>query len=66
MPLGTTHSETGLLLREGRWFILARDDGGRWRLDADAEVERLVGQRVLVHGVRAGFDLLDVRSIERV
>lgn len=65
MPRGSTHGETGLLLREGRWLVLARDDGGRWRLDADADAERLVGQRVRVHGVRAGFDMLDVRSIER-
>ena len=66
MPLGTTHSEIGILLREGHWLVLARDEGGRWRLDADRKAERLVGERVRVEGVRSGFDLLDVLSIERV
>lgn len=63
MPLGSSHDETGLLLREGRFLILRRDDGGRWRLDADPDAEKLLGRRVRVEGVRSGFDLLDVRRI---
>lgn len=66
MPRGSIHNETGLLLREGRWLVLARDEGGRWRLDADPKADRLLGQRVRIEGVRSGFDLLDVRSIERI
>lgn len=42
-----------------------RDDGGRWRLDVGTRGHALVGKRVRVEGVRAGFDLLDVLSIER-
>lgn len=64
MALGSSHQETGLLLREGRWLILQRDDGGRWRLDADLGAERHLGRRVEVHGIRSGFDLLDVTSIK--
>lgn len=63
MPLGSSHRETGLLLREGRWLILQRDDGGRWRIDADVGAERHLGCRVEVQGIRSGFDLLDVTSI---
>jgi hypothetical protein len=65
MPMGTTHDETGLLLREAGSLVLRRDDGGRWRLDAGRSAERLLGQRVRVQGIRSGFDLLDVQRITR-
>lgn len=52
-----------MLLRERGALILRRDDGGRWRLDADPGAERLLGRRVRVQGVRSGFDLLDVQAI---
>lgn len=64
MPLGSRHDESGLLLREGRWLVLARDDGGRWRLDGPWRMVRLLGQRVRVVGVREGFDLLGVERFE--
>jgi hypothetical protein len=64
MPRGTHHDETGLLLREGQWLVLQRDDGGRWRLDAGAKAVALLGRRVRVQGIRSGFDLLDVRRID--
>jgi hypothetical protein len=64
MPKGTRHDETGLLLREGHFLVLQRDDGGRWRLDTARRVERLLGRRVRVQGMRSGFDLLDVCRIE--
>lgn len=64
MPLGSRHDECGLLLREGHWLILKRDDGGRWRLDASRKAERLLGRRVRIEGVRSGFDLLDVKRVE--
>ena len=62
MPLGSNHDETGLLLREGRWLILRRDDGGRWRLAVE-DVEPMLGRRVRIEGVRSGFDVLEVRWI---
>jgi hypothetical protein len=65
MPIGSKHDETGRLLRERGWLILQRDDGGRWRLDADPRAERMLGQRVRIEGIRSGFDLLDVRRITR-
>lgn len=65
MPLGSRHAETGLLQRENDALILKRDDGGRWRLDADRGAEAMLGARVRVIGERKGFDLLDVISIER-
>jgi hypothetical protein len=65
MPLGTTHSAGGLLLAERGTLMLQLDGGGRWRLAADADVYARVGQRVRIEGVRTGFDLLEVQSIER-
>jgi Protein of unknown function (DUF5818) len=64
MSIGSRHDETGILLVDGRWLVLARDEGGRWRLDASVSAERLIGRRVRVVGIRAGFDLLDVTAIE--
>lgn len=64
MPLGAAHDETGLLLRERHWLILQRDDGGRWRLDADPAIERYLGRRVRLTGERSGFDRLAVQSID--
>jgi hypothetical protein len=63
VPLGSVHCEFGLLLREGAWLILQRDDGGRWRLKADPGAEKMLGRRVQVDGVRSGFDGLDVALI---
>lgn len=65
MPLGTTHAPEGLLLIERGALVLRLDGGGRWRLTADADVYQRVGQRVRIEGVRTGFDLLEVRSVER-
>lgn len=64
MPLGSQHDETGLLVREGYWLVLQRDEGGRWRLDANRKAERMLGQRVRIVGIRSSFDLLDVTRIE--
>jgi hypothetical protein len=65
MPLGTSHIEEGLLQMEKGALVLRLDGGGRWRLSADAAAYQLAGRRVRIHGVRIGFDLLDVRSLER-
>ena len=64
MPRGTLHAETGTIWREGGHLVLLRDAGGRWRLDAPLSAERLFGKRVRVEGTRAGFELLNVQSIE--
>lgn len=64
MPMGSRHDERGLLMTEGRWIVLARDDGGRWRLDGPRRMDRALGRRVRVVGVRAEFDLLDVERFE--
>lgn len=63
MPLGKFHHEEGLLLRQRGGLIPQRDDGGRWRLDADADVEHHLGRRVRVKGIRSDFDLLDVSRV---
>jgi len=65
MPLGTRHAEAGVLLREHGQLILQRDDGGRWRLNADPEATGTLGSRVRVEGIRSGFDTLDVTLIVR-
>jgi len=65
MSLGSRHDEQGLLLRDGSDLILMRDDGGRWRLDADRGADKLLGQRVRVKGTRTGFDILSVTRLGR-
>jgi hypothetical protein len=65
MPIGSEHIEEGLFLRERRELILRRDDGGGWRLCLGDPPEALLGSRVRVHGLRSGFDLLDVLRIGR-
>lgn len=65
MPLGTTHVEEGLLQLDKDRLMLRLDGGGRWRLSADATAYPLAGGRVRINGVRIGFDLLDVRNVER-
>ena len=66
MPRGSIHEETGLLLEGEHWLVLHRDDGGQWRIDPDRRVQGYVGRRVVVEGVRSGFDWLTVRSIRNV
>ena len=64
MPRWTRHVEEGLLLEQRGGLILQRDDGGRWRLDADRKAaEKYLGDRVRVEGIRSEFDLLDVSRI---
>lgn len=54
----------GLLISNGHGGLELRiDQGGTWRLDAGAKAFALVGRRVVVEGVRSGFDLLDVTSV---
>lgn len=65
MPLGSKHDEQGMLLREGRDLVLMRDDGGRWRLDADPGADKLLGRRVRVEGARTGFDILSVTRLSQ-
>lgn len=64
MPRGTRHVESGLLMQEGPWLVLQRDLGGTWRLDAPARARKLLGRRVQIEGIRAGFDLLNVEKLE--
>lgn len=63
MPQGSRHRLEGLLLIERNGPVLAPDGGGRWRLELDPGHGNLVGRRVLVEGVRTGFDLLRVEAI---
>jgi hypothetical protein len=46
-----------------RGLILEVDDGGVYALDADRGARKLLGHRVIVEGVRSGFDRLDVEWI---
>lgn len=68
MPRGTRHVETGLLRpgNGGYGYALEREDGGLWQLDGGGFPQALLGQRVRVEGVRAGFNLLHVSRIVRL
>lgn len=63
MPRGTRHTLTGILLSGSLLPVLRVDGGGQWRLDIDGEYRHLLGRRVMVEGVRADFDLLNVSRI---
>ena len=62
MPQGSSRNDIGLF-PEGRFLVLRRDDGGRWRLDTNPSTEKLLAERVRVESLRRGFDLLGERRI---
>lgn len=64
MPNQTRYELKGLLLwnRHGD-AALEVDGGGTCRLDLSVRVESMLGRRVALVGVRAGFDILDVQAI---
>jgi Protein of unknown function (DUF5818) len=63
MPIGTHHRFEGLLMMSARGLVLSLADGGVWALDTDVSSRKLLGQRVIVEGVRSGFDRIDVAWI---
>lgn len=65
MSIGGSEVDHGIMLRERGSLVLRPNDGGWWRLSAETDADGLLGARVRVEGVRAGFDLLDVKRIER-
>jgi hypothetical protein len=66
--MGKRYGEQGMLLKGNKpgSLVLQREDGGVWRLDANATALRLIGLRVRVVGVRSDFDLLDVETITAI
>lgn len=56
-------TETGRLLRRGTAFVLVRDDGGTWQLDAPRYAEALLGRRIRITASRIGFDRLSVEEM---
>nr|WP_066722579.1 DUF5818 domain-containing protein [Sphingomonas pituitosa] len=65
MPIGTQHEVVGILRHGEEGLVVESTEGGIWRLDAGWRAGRLIGHRVRIIGIRDGFDLLAVRSIER-
>lgn len=69
MPQGTRHELIGLLLRDGNVPVLQIAGGGTWRIDlgirAAWRARSMFGSKVTVTGVREGFDLIAVRTIDR-
>ncbi len=63
MPRGTIHRETGILRGAPLGYALEMDGGGRWMLDINGSVRKLIGKRVTVEGKRMGFDLIHVDRI---
>lgn len=66
MPRGTRHTLMGTLRWTRLGYALEMDGGGVWRLDLSPfwRVRRYVDSRVIVEGVRSGFDLLDVYTLK--
>lgn len=69
MPRGTHHDVIGMLLWDRESLVLDVSGGGTWRLDIGWRemwrVRQLIGLRVKVTGIRDGFDLLAVVTIEK-
>lgn len=65
MPRGTRHVDAGVLMTDRGQYVLERDGGGTWRLDAPWRARRLLGQRVRIEGIRIDFDVLSVTTIEK-
>jgi hypothetical protein len=63
MPMGTRHRLTGVLQRSPRGLLLRMEDGGGYSLDVDMPTAALIGRRVIVEGMRSGFDCIDVDFI---
>lgn len=61
--IGTRYRLEGLLLTSKRGLILHIDDGGVWALAASPELQVQAGQRVVVEGIRSGFDRIDVEWV---
>lgn len=61
--IGTRYRLEGLLLTSDRGLVLKIDDGGVWALDADPDHFAQAGRRVVVEGIRSGFDRIDVEWI---
>ena len=61
--IGTRYRLEGLLLTSDRGLLLQIDDGGVWALDTDPGADRHAGRRVVVEGIRSGFDRIDVEWI---
>jgi hypothetical protein len=58
--IGTRYRLEGLLQTTARGFMLHMEDGGVWVLEADPEAHAYAGRRVIIEGVRSGFDRIDV------
>lgn len=63
MPKGTIHRETGILRQAPIGYALEMDGGGRWLLEINQNIRKLLGKRVTVEGKRMGFDLIFVDKI---
>lgn len=61
--IGTRYRLEGSLLTSERGLVLQIDDGGVWALDTDPGAGSHAGRRVIVEGVRSGFDRIDVEWI---
>jgi hypothetical protein len=58
--IGTRYRLEGRLNASPRGLVLRMDDGGVWALDTDRSADAHVGRRVVIEGVRSGFDRIDV------
>jgi hypothetical protein len=60
MSIGSHHRLEGLLMTSARGLLLSLADGGVWAFDSDATARQFLGQRVIIEGIRSGFDRIDV------
>lgn len=63
MPVTNRRTLTGILLKDGHELVLQLADNGYCYLDAPAKAYNSVGSRVIVEGIRSGFNRLNVSAI---
>ena len=65
MPSWASTEDVGVLLLGPAGLVLARPDGGTWRLAIPwwRRPRRFIGRRVRIRGIRTGFDVIDVDRI---
>lgn len=66
MPIGDAVDVTGIILADGWRTNLYVEGGGWWELDLPFRYRKLLGHRARVRGKRSGFNLIDVKKVERI
>ena len=60
MTVGGRLVRTGVLRKKSWGYALEEPNGSVWRLDIVPPPDRMIGRPVMIDGIRADFDMIDV------